>query len=157
MMRRMFPALACTFILSAGCAVPPPPKVEETPPPAPVAEPAPKPAPLPALHLDNVYFEVGKAELRQEARALLKVAVEQLLADPTRKIEIAGHCDERGTDEYNMDLGWKRAYAVRDYLVRQGIAEDRLFPVSYGRARPAVEGVGEGAWSRNRRGALTPR
>jgi len=158
----------------AGCTMPVK-KVEEAPPPvaeAPKPAPAPAPAPvapapvsattaavppMPVLHLDNVYFETGKADLRREARALLKLAVEQLLADPERKIEIAGHCDERGTDQYNIDLGWKRAYAVRDYLVRQGIDEKRLFPISYGRARPAVQGSGEEAWQKNRRGEFTPR
>jgi len=143
----------------AGCAAPGKPAVQE--PPAPAAA-APVSAttvvePMPVLHLDNVYFETGKAELRAEARALLKRAVEELLADPDRKIEIAGHCDERGTDQYNLDLGWQRAYAVRDYLVRQGIDEHRLFPISYGRARPAVIGTGEAAWQKNRRGEFTPR
>ncbi len=167
--------------LGAGCAMPPkptpPPPAAETPAPAPapVAAPAPAPAPEPVpapvaaapkepekppmrvLHLDNVYFPYGKAELRKPARDLLKQAVDQLLAEPDTKIEIAGHCDERGSDEYNMDLGWKRAYAVRDYMVRMGVATERLFPISYGRARPAVSGSGEDAWSKNRRGELAPR
>lgn len=144
--------LAILVLAVGGCVTPPKPKVEETPPPA-----APVAAPMPQLHLDDVYFETGKADLRPEARTLLKKAVEMLLSDPERKIEIAGHCDERGSDDYNMDLGWKRAYAVRDYLVRQGVAEGRLFPISYGRARPAVPGAGEEAWQKNRRGALAPR
>ena len=151
-------------ILAAGCG-PQTRPVAKAPEPAPVAAPAPaavtpaepeKP-PMRALHFDNVYFPYGTADLRKEARDLLKLAVDQLLAEPDAKFEIAGHCDERGTDEYNLDLGWKRAYAVRDYLVRMGVATERLYPISYGRARPAVSGAGEDAWSKNRRGELAPR
>lgn len=159
-------------VLAAGCGAQQTRPVTKAP--APVATPAPEPAPVAAapaapapveqappitrvLHLDNVYFPYGKADLRPEARALLKQAVDQLLAEPDSKFEIAGHCDERGTDEYNMDLGWKRAYAVRDYLVRMGVATERLYPISYGRARPAVSGSGEDAWSKNRRGEMAPR
>lgn len=161
----LFPAFA---VLAAGCG-PQTRPVVKAPEPAPVAAPAPEPAPQAAapvepapvvtrvLHLDNVYFPYGKADLRPEARALLKQAVDQLLAEPDAKFEIAGHCDERGTDEYNMDLGWKRAYAVRDYLVRMGVATERLYPISYGRARPAVSGAGEEAWSKNRRGEMAPK
>lgn len=143
------------FVIS-GCATAPKKEIIENPLPDKKEEAA-KPAPMPSLHLDDIYFETGKADLRPEAKTLLKAAVEKLLAEPDRKIEIAGHCDERGTDEYNLDLGWKRAYVVRDYLVRQGIGTDRLFPISYGRARPAVQGTGEEAWEKNRRGALSPR
>ena len=128
--------LLIVLLAVAGCATAPKKEIVDTP----LPPPADKPAPMPSLHLDDIYFETGKADLRPEAKTLLRAAVEQLLAEPDRKIEIAGHCDERGTDEYNLDLGWKRAYAVRDYLVRQGVAENRLFPISYGRARPAVQG-----------------
>ena len=156
-LQRAFPALALlAMVAGTGCATAPKPKVEAAPPAEPAAAEPAAPA-MPALHLDNVYFETGKDVLRPDARKLLMVAVEQLLADPERKIEIAGHCDERGTDDFNLDLGWKRAYAVRDFLVRQGVAEDRLFPISYGRARPAVPGKGEDAWQKNRRGTITPR
>ncbi len=154
-------ALVSALVI-VGCATHPKPAVQEAPAPvaapvAPATAPTPAVPSMPALHLDNVYFEYGKADLRPEARTLLKVAVDQLLAEPESKIEIAGHCDERGTDEYNVQLGWKRAYAVRDYLVRMGIDEKRLFPISYGRARPAVTGTGEDAWKQNRRGEVTPR
>ena len=66
-----------------------------------------------------------------------------------------GHCDERGTEQYNVDLGWKRAYTVRDYLQRQGLDKSRLYPASYGRSRPAVVGTDESAWSKNRRVELS--
>lgn len=153
MLKRVVRGVVMALMLG-GCATAPKKDVVEAP-----AAPAPeaKPAPMPSLHLDDIYFETGKADLRPEAKTLLKAAVEQLLAEPDRKIEIAGHCDERGSDDYNLDLGWKRAYAVRDYLVRQGIAEDRLFPISYGRARPAVTGTGEAVWEKNRRGEMSPR
>jgi len=140
--------------VASGCAAPARHEAAAPEAPAPPAAVAPR---LPALNLDDIYFESGKADLRAEAKAVLRVEVDRLLAAPDEKIEIAGHCDERGTDAYNLDLGWKRAYAVRDYLVRQGIAETRLFPISYGRSRPAVAGSGEAAWEKNRRSALSPR
>lgn len=153
-------ALLTLGLALAGCgqqtrpAATPAPQPQAVAPAAP-AQPA-KPA-MAALHFDNVYFPYGTADLRPEARDLLKKVVDQLLAEPDVKFEIAGHCDERGSDEYNLDLGWKRAYAVRDYLVRMGIATERLYPVSYGRARPAVTGTGEDAWSKNRRGEMEPK
>jgi peptidoglycan-associated lipoprotein len=148
-----------TVLLMAGCATAPPKEVE---PPKPVEEvkkeePKPEPPKPKPLQLETTYFEYNQAALRGPARDALKRAVDQLLARPEVKINVEGHTDERGTDEYNIDLGWKRAYAVRDYLKRLGVDEARLFPISYGRARPVVVGTDETAWSKNRRVELTER
>ncbi len=143
--------LAGTLALAvAGCASKQ--AVKEEPTPEPVKEEVKK-----ALSFDVAYFEYNQATLRSDAKAILKSAVEIILANPEAKINVDGHCDERGTDEYNMDLGWKRAYAVRDYLKRLGIPEKQLYPASYGRSRPAVVGNDESAWSKNRRVELSER
>ena len=109
------------------------------------------------LQLERLYFDYNQAVVRTAERENLKRTVDQLLSRPEVKINVEGHTDERGTDEYNIDLGWKRAYAVRDYLKRLGVDERRLFPISYGRARPAVIGADEVYWSKNRRVELTER
>lgn len=163
--RTRLPGLLFLLLAFAvGCTTPPPVKKEPEPEPPPVVKEEPKPEPpkeepkpLPPLVFDTIYFAYNQAAISGEGRGALKRAVEQLLARPEAKVDIEGHCDERGTDEYNIDLGWKRAYAVRDWLVRQGVAESRLYPTSYGRARPAVVGSDESAWSKNRRVALAER
>lgn len=162
MNRNRLPALPALLLLAGCVSAPPvvkeepkpepPPVVKEEPKPAPVVKEEPKP--LPRL---TIYFEYNQATLTEQGRAALKRAVEAILAKPGAKVDVEGHCDERGTDDYNIDLGWKRAYAVRDYLKRQGVAEDRLYPTSYGRARPAVVGSDESAWSKNRRVELAER
>lgn len=150
-------------ILLGGCATTPPKVVEEppkeepkveAPKPEPPKPEAPKPKPFEA---DKLFFEYNMAVLRGPEREALKRVVDQLLARPELKLNVEGHTDERGTDEYNIDLGWKRAYAVRDYLKRLGVDDNRLFPISYGRARPAVVGSDETVWSKNRRVELTER
>ena len=144
-------------VFLVGCATQQPVKkvVEETPPPPPKEEV--KPEPPKPLEFEKVYFEYNKAELKDSSKDALKRAVDVLLARPEVKINVEGYCDERGTDEYNMELGWKRAYTVRDYLKKIGLDESRLFPISYGRSRPATVGTDESAWSRNRRVELSER
>jgi len=157
--RIMWPVLAMGVIGLAGCTTAPPkpvePPKEEVKVEAPTPEP-PKPKPKP-FEVDRMYFEYNKADLSPATRDVLKLAVDQLLARPEIKVNVEGHTDERGTDEYNIDLGWKRAYAVLDYLKRLGVDEGRLFPISYGRARPLVVGSDESVWSKNRRVELTER
>lgn len=126
---------------------------EIAPPPAAAAPP---PA-APVESFDKSYFDYNRASLRPEAKRKLTQAVDELLAHPDWRVNVEGYCDERGTDAYNMALGWKRAYAVRDFLERLGVDDRRLFPISYGRARPAAVGDTERAWSLNRRVELTPR
>lgn len=145
-------------IVLAGCATAPPKVVEEPPKEEPKVEaPKPEPPKPKPFEADKLYFDYNMAEIRDAERASLKRVVDQLLARPEIKLNVEGHTDERGTDEYNIDLGWKRAYAVRDYLKRLGVDDGRLFPISYGRARPAVVGSDETVWSRNRRVELTER
>ncbi|MEK7474251.1 MAG: OmpA family protein [Candidatus Coatesbacteria bacterium] len=142
----------------AGCATPPvKPAPEPAPAPAPVVQEAPKPPPPKPLEFDKIYFTYDRAEVPDAARDALKRAADALLERADASVNIEGHCDERGTDEYNIDLGWKRAYAIRDYLKRMGIDEKRMYPISYGRARPAVIGSDESAWSRNRRVEIVER
>jgi len=97
-----------------------------------------------------VYFEFDKAALQSEARALLRSHAERLKDNPT-DVRLEGHADERGSREYNMALGERRAKSVRDFLVLQGVARDLLEVISYGEERPMAHGSNEQAWAQNRR------
>lgn len=98
-----------------------------------------------------VYFDFDRFDLTPEARRLLDQKLEVLRAFPRLMILVEGHCDERGSDEYNLALGNRRAAAVKRYLVEHGIAEDRIEIISFGEERPAVRESSEEAWARNRR------
>lgn len=98
-----------------------------------------------------IYFDYDKNELKPEARAALDAKIPLMRNNPTVRIRIAGHTDERGSDEYNIALGQRRAAAAKRYLVDQGIAEDRIEVVSFGEERPSAQGAGEENWARNRR------
>ncbi|HEU4632102.1 MAG TPA: peptidoglycan-associated lipoprotein Pal [Gemmatimonadaceae bacterium] len=104
-----------------------------------------------AALLAPVYFEFDQAELAEDARMTLDAKVPVLVANPGLRLRIAGHTDSRGSDEYNVALGQRRAVMVREYLVQHGVDASRLDVVSYGEERPAVEGENEGAWAQNRR------
>jgi peptidoglycan-associated lipoprotein len=99
---------------------------------------------------DRVYFGVDSHQLGAEATAILARQANWLNAHPRVRALLAGNCDERGTREYNLALGARRAAAARDHLVRQGVDARRLDTVSYGKERPLNAGSGEVAWSRNR-------
>jgi len=101
--------------------------------------------------LEAVYFDYDAFTLQPVARQTLERNATWLQANPMVKVVIEGHCDERGSDEYNLALGERRALAVKSYLTTLGVTDVRLATVSYGEERPAVEGHGETAWSRNRR------
>lgn len=101
---------------------------------------------------DRVFFDFDKSEIRADAQATLAKQAAWLLQYPSTQAVIEGHCDERGTREYNLALGERRASAVKDYLVSLGVQPDRLSTISYGKERPAVEGSNEAAWAQNRRG-----
>ena len=101
--------------------------------------------------LETIYFEYDADELRDDAKANLDAKIATLNANPAVKIRIAGHCDERGSDEYNIALGRRRAEAAKRYLTDRGIDASRIETASFGRERPAVQGTSEEAWSRNRR------
>jgi len=100
-----------------------------------------------------VYFEYDKSILAGETRAILIAHAEALIAAP-RSVRLEGHADERGTREYNMALGERRANAVRDFLVLQGVDSSLLESISYGEERPAVMGSSENAYGQNRRVAI---
>ena len=150
----------------------PPSATEVTPtpppaPPSPVKELTPAPAPtmvedpfvsrsLDELNRDSplkpVFFDFDSAELNDAAVATLRSNADLLRKYPTWSVTVEGHCDERGTAEYNLALGERRADSVRTYLVSLGIAADRVRIVSYGKEFPFDPGHTEEAWAKNRRG-----
>ena len=137
---------------------PAPPQIVETPvapPPAPAPPPPPPPPPAPAVPapppLKDVFFEFDRFGVRDDQKAALNDNVGWLKVNGGAKVLLEGHCDERGTAEYNLALGERRAKAVKDYLIAAGIAADRISTISYGKERPFVLGHDESAWKWNRR------
>ena len=104
---------------------------------------------------DRVLFDYDSSELSSEAKLTLDKQSRFLRVNSDLTFTIEGHCDERGTREYNLALGEKRATAVRDYLVIEGISPDRIRVISYGKEKPAVVGSNDMAWSKNRRAVTT--
>src|SRR6056300_637042 len=102
---------------------------------------------------NTVYFGFDSSELAGEAQATLDRQAAFLNVNPTMVVIIEGHADERGTREYNLALGDRRAVAVRDYLLAKGLNAARVRTVSYGKERPAVSGSNDEAWAKNRRAA----
>jgi peptidoglycan-associated lipoprotein len=98
-----------------------------------------------------IYFDYDAAELSTTARAQLDTKAQIMRDNPTIRIRIEGNCDERGSNEYNIALGQRRAAAAREYLVNRGIAASRIETVSLGEEKPAMQGGNEAAWSKNRR------
>jgi len=103
---------------------------------------------------DRVFFDFDKSDLKPEARRTVERWAAWLRQYPNVTVTVEGHCDERGTREYNIGLGERRAAAAKNYLVAQGIAANRVATISYGKERPAVIGSNEAAWSQNRRGVM---
>jgi peptidoglycan-associated lipoprotein len=101
--------------------------------------------------LKDVYFDFDRYDLRADARETLKANAQWLTSNPAARVEIEGHCDERGTTEYNLALGAKRAQSVKDYLVSLGTAPARLSTISYGEEIPVCREQSEGCWQKNRR------
>ncbi|HNR13809.1 MAG TPA: peptidoglycan-associated lipoprotein Pal [Thermodesulfobacteriota bacterium] len=101
--------------------------------------------------LATIYFDFDRSDIKPPADARLNATAAWLLKHPGVTIEIAGHCDERGTNEYNMALGERRANTTKKYLTDQGIPSTRMTTVSYGEEKPADPGHNEAAWSKNRR------
>jgi peptidoglycan-associated lipoprotein len=156
--------LLAALVLSVGCAkkkAPEPaaaPPTATTPTPAPTPEPTPEPAaqpPAPATvseaDFQPVFFDLDQSTINEQGRSALDHNARVLRDNATARVEIEGHCDERGTIEYNQALGERRAAAARDYLVAAGIPADRITVISYGKERPFAEGHDEAAWSQNRR------
>lgn len=163
-----------TMILVAGCAKPTP-RAEgwpEPPPQPPEKAPATErktPSGEDRLDIENlslsqlnrvvqdmgllrdIHFDFDSYELRPDARAILRENATFLRDYPTLRIRVEGHCDERGTNEYNLALGEKRAFASKQFMERLGVASSRLATITYGEERPLDQGHNEAAWARNRR------
>lgn len=151
-------------LLFVGCAKeePAPPTAEtptrpSTPPPAPPSQP---PAPsgpsasaqaLQDFQNQDINFDFDKYDLRTDARAILDRKLAFLNQNSSVRTQIEGHCDERGTNAYNMALGERRANAAKQYLTTAGVSAGRLSTISYGEERPLDPGHNEAAWAKNRR------
>ena len=137
---------------------PPPPQRLEEPTPVRLAEDSTTSRSIDELNRDSLlkpaFFPVDSFDLDDSGRAVVSANAELLKKYPTWKISIEGHADERGTPEYNLALGDKRASAVKTYLVSLGIPADRLQTISYGKERPDALGSDEASWAKNRRAEL---
>ncbi|MDI1228884.1 MAG: peptidoglycan-associated lipoprotein Pal [bacterium] len=103
---------------------------------------------------DRVYFGYDQYDLTAEARSTVERQAQWMKTYPNVSVMVEGHCDERGTREYNLALGEKRATAVRNYLISNGVQAGRVQSISYGKERPAIMGADETSWAQNRRGVL---
>jgi outer membrane protein OmpA-like peptidoglycan-associated protein len=123
-----------------------------SPPPKPVAKPTPPPPPPPKMiKLEGVHFAFDSAQLTPEGRMILDEQTETLMDNPGLQVEIAGHTDAVGTDEYNQDLSERRAQSVKEYLVSKGVGAGRLKTVGYGESRPIASNITEEGRAENRR------
>ena len=102
--------------------------------------------------LKDIYFDFDKYDIRPGDAEILKANAALLMRQPTVKIQIEGHCDERGTTEYNLALGERRANSAKKYLISLGMSPDRISTISYGKEKPLDPGHHEEAWAKNRRG-----
>lgn len=164
---RVLMVLASTSLVLGACKkkqVAPAPTPAPTPTEAAPTRPTPAPTPRDTMAeynekvaaarmrlLETIYFEYDADEIRDDARASLDAKLAILNANPGLRIKVNGHCDERGSDEYNIALGRRRAEAAKRYLTDRGIDGTRVETASFGRERPAMQGSGEEAYSRNRR------
>ncbi|GIU74894.1 MAG: hypothetical protein KatS3mg004_1981 [Bryobacteraceae bacterium] len=125
------------------------------PPPPPPAKPKPSLSERIAKEVQDIFFDYDKSEIREDARATLQrnvEAIKAILNDfPSASILIEGHCDERGSAEYNLGLGDRRANATKEFLVQLGVPADRLKTISYGKERPFCTESNESCWQLNRR------
>jgi peptidoglycan-associated lipoprotein len=166
-------ALSVAALVAVGCAkkqtvksegAPGAAAVTEAPvkeiPPAPVAvAPATPPPEAPGVavteeklsRFDDVRFDFDKSEVKEDGRKTCQVVADYMKKNPKTKLQIEGHCDERGTAEYNLALGDRRATAVMTYLVSLGVPKAALSTVSFGKEKPLDPGHDEGAWAKNRR------
>jgi peptidoglycan-associated lipoprotein len=108
-------------------------------------------SPVTSGPLKDVFFEFDRYELRADARDILKGNADWLKKNPSARVEIEGHCDDRGTNEYNLALGAKRSQTVKDYLVTLGISNERLSTISYGEEIPVCKDQSEDCRGKNRR------
>jgi OOP family OmpA-OmpF porin len=140
------PAAMAAFVQKVFFCPPPPP------PPGEKAAVVPPPPVVPGVdRLGAIYFDFDKYDLKPEARETLKKNADWLTANPDKKVVIEGNCDERGTNEYNMALGQRRAEAAAKYLKSLGVGAGRISTISYGEDRPICKESNEACWSKNRR------
>jgi peptidoglycan-associated lipoprotein len=170
-------ALAFSLAVAAACHKNPPPQAPAPPVPPPSASPTPPPAPRPpaptaaptpaplteqemfnrkslaelSAELSDVYFDLDKAEVRDDARPALQKNADWMKKWTSTQVTVEGHCDSRGSSEYNLALGTRRATAVRDYLVNLGVPVARLTVVSKGKEQPMCTEQTEACWQQNRR------
>jgi peptidoglycan-associated lipoprotein len=156
--------LVFLMVLGVSCA-----KKVETQEVKPTVAPAPTPAPAPvvtpapmapevnkaaeakkAIEADNIYFDFDKYNLKPEAIKVLDTKVALMRENSMMKVQIEGNCDERGSNEYNLALGDRRANAAKSYMVKAGVAENRLSTISYGEERPVCREHTETCWAKNR-------
>lgn len=178
----IIPCLSAGILTACGaCQVSTPmPEPDPAPTPTPVIEPAPTPTPTPVeptpeptgpsfestlggkiiMGVDNqpvkatFYFDLDKAVITSSDLSILSTHAELLVANQSQRVVIAGHCDERGTRQYNLALGERRANAVRDYLISEGVSSSQIETISYGEERPVDSASNETAYAKNRRAEL---
>jgi peptidoglycan-associated lipoprotein len=137
-----------SLVLAAGCTEEPK-KVEEAVKPAGIEQPA-SPDTV-AFNGENIFYAFDDYSLSAEAQGVLNKLADHLKANSKVAVQIEGHCDERGSVEYNLALGERRANSAKNYLVQLGVEAARLSTISYGEERPSTEGHDEAAWAKNRR------
>jgi len=154
-MRAKMIGLVGVLLVLAACSTP-------TPPPPPAGPPGPpggigasaivpgSQQDLAATAGDRVFFAFDRADISSEGQQILQRQAEWLQHYPNVDVRIEGHCDERGTREYNLALGERRASAVKNVLIAAGISASRISTISYGKERPIVVGSNEEAWAQNR-------
>ena len=140
----------------APAAPTPPPATSSTPPPAATPTPAPATPPRPSefaanANLKDIHFDFDKYDIKPEAARILDANATWLKANARNLVLIEGHCDERGTAEYNLALGERRAKSTMNYLVGQGVQANRITIISYGKERPLCTEKTEACWAMNRR------
>ncbi|WP_213980214.1 peptidoglycan-associated lipoprotein Pal [Sphingomonas sp. dw_22] len=155
--------MATALVATAGCTKKPPKEL----PPAPTEQPVEQPGNYGngenqtmsglaeqfrrEVTSDTIHFALDEYDIDPEARAVLDSQATWLAAHPAVRITIEGHCDERGTREYNLALGDRRANAAKNYLAARGVSSDRITTISYGKERPLALGSDEASWAQNRR------
>lgn len=164
-MNRLIIAVTLSSALALGACKKEPPEIAPPPPqdvstPTPTPAPAQSQAPQPGSQshfssamagADTIYFDTDQSNIDNEDSAALRRQAEYLLQYTGARATVEGHADERGTRDYNLALGERRANAAKNYLVSLGVPESRLRTVSYGEERPVATGSNEQAWARNRR------
>jgi len=139
---------------------PPPPPPKAAPPEAkkevPVPPPPPPPAPAPVVMLKDINFDFDKYNIRPMDAEILKGNLEWFKANKGKRVKIEGNCDERGTVEYNLVLGQKRADSTKNYLANLGVDAKAMDTISYGKERPVCNEKNEACWAKNRRAHFAP-